>query len=260
MRPLPTPPRDRRQTLVATMQLLRTADAARLFAQAGFDALVVDAEHAGFSPAEVSDLCLAAIDAGIFPLVRLPDAAPGPIRQALSFGALGVVVPRVETAAEARAIVDNTRFPPHGARPVPPVFPQAGRARVTQADAVAALTAATTVVVIIETAAGVAAAAEIAAVPGVDVLFLGFSDLSFGLGTTKEDPQLWQAAERVRDAALSAGKVAGIGGITDPLHFDRALEMGFGYLSAANDATLLAEAAAGRAAWLRARAADGPAR
>ena len=251
MRALPAPPRDRALTLVATVQMLRNADAARLFARAGYDALVIDAEHAGFAPDQISDLCLAAIDAGIYPLVRLPDDAPGPIRLALSAGALGVVIPRVESAAQARAIVSNTRFPPEGARPVPPVFPQAGRAPVAQAAAVAALAAAASVVALIETPEGVAAAAAIAAVPGVDVLFLGLSDLSFGMGLGKDDPALWEAAAQVLAAARAQGRVAGIGGITTAAHFARAREMGFGYISAANDATMLAEAAAERAAWLR---------
>lgn len=51
--------------------MLRSAGAARLFMRAGFDALVIDAEHAGFCPAEISDLCRAAVDAGVFSLVRL---------------------------------------------------------------------------------------------------------------------------------------------------------------------------------------------
>lgn len=240
--------------LVATLQLARSGDVARIFAAAGFDAVVLDREHNLIGDDAAGEILLAALDAGIAPLVRLPDAAPGPIGQALSAGALGVVIPRVEDAATAAAIARAARFAPHGRRPVPPVFPHFRRRPIGQGEAVPLLAAATLVAVIIETQLGVANAAAIAAVDGIDVLFLGASDLMTDSGEPgrKDSPMLWQAAEAVVAACAAHGKVPGIGGITEEAHFVRAKRMGMRYLSTAHDATLLQSAATARAAWIRA--------
>lgn len=239
--------------LVATLQLARSGDVARIFARAGFDALVLDAEHNLIGADAMGELLLAALDAGIAPLVRLPDAAPGPIGQSLSAGALGVVIPRVEDAAQAEAIARAARFAPAGRRPLPPVFPHFRRAPIGQADAVAALAAETLVVAIIETQRGVVNAESIAAVPGVDVLFLGASDLTADLGLpgAKDDPAVWDAARALAEACGAAGKVAGMGGITQNAHFARAKSLGMRWISAAHDATLLQAAATDRARLLR---------
>lgn len=239
--------------LVATVGTGRSGDVARIFAAADYDALVLDREHNLIPEDACAEMLLAALEAGITPLVRLPDAAPGPIGQALSAGALGVVIPRVEDAATAAAIVRAATFPPGGRRPVPPVFPHFRRAPVTQGEAVAQLAAATVTVAIIETRAGVAAAVEIAAVPGLDVLFLGASDLMTDLGRpgAKEDPALWDAAAAVVRACRAHGKTPGMGGIPDEAGMARAVAAGMRYLSAAHDATLLQAAATERAARLR---------
>ncbi|WP_270933509.1 aldolase/citrate lyase family protein [Falsiroseomonas oryzae] len=240
--------------LVATLQLARSGDSARVFARAGYDALVLDAEHNLIGPDAMGEILLAALDAGIAPLVRLPDAAPGPIGQALSAGALGVVIPRVETADLAEAVARAAAFAPRGRRPLPPVFPHFRRVPTAQAEAVASLAAETLVVVIIETRQAVANAAAIAAVEGVDVLFLGASDLSADLGRpgAKDDPALWDAAAAVAAACRAAGKVPGMGGIVEDAHFARARALGMRWISAAHDATLLQAAATERAKRLRA--------
>lgn len=250
---LPRPLRDRELALAATVQIARTADTAQIFAAAGFDALVLDAEHNLLPADSVSALCQAALQEGMLPIVRLPDEAPGPIRQALSNGALGVMVARVETPETARAVVRATRFPPDGTRPVPPVFPHFGRRPVPQAEAIAALSDRCVVIVLVETVAGLDAVGAIAGVPGVDVVFLGMSDLSADLEIAgqKDDPRLWRAAERLQSACRNVGVRAGIGGLVAPEQYARAIGMGFSYISAAHDATLLASAAAARAQALR---------
>lgn len=181
-----------------TTQLARDGDVARILAAAGYDVLVIDREHNQIPEDAVNALVMAALDAGITPLIRLPDASHGPIGQALSAGALGVVIPRVESAETARAIAEAATFPPRGRRPVPPVFPHFRRMPVTQSEATATLAAETTIVGIIETPRAVEAIDEIAAVPGLDVLFLGASDLMAGLGRPgrKNDPALWDAADK----------------------------------------------------------------
>lgn len=239
--------------LVATLQLARSGDVARIFARAGFDALVLDAEHNLIGADAAGEIMLAALDAGIAPLLRLPDAAPGPIGQALSAGALGVVIPRVETAETAEAIARAASFAPRGRRPLPPVFPHFRRTPIGQAEAVATLDAETLVVAIIETRRAVENAAAIAAVPGVDVLFLGASDLTADLGHpgAKDEPRLWEAAEAVAAACRASGKIPGMGGIVEEAHFAHAAALGMRWISAAHDATLLQAAATERARRLR---------
>jgi 2-keto-3-deoxy-L-rhamnonate aldolase RhmA len=251
---LPTPLTDREISLVATLQFARTADIARLFAEAGFDALVFDLEHNTMPGDSVIEISRTAIEHGMVPLVRLPDTSPGPIRQALSSGALGIVVPRIESAAMAREVAAATRFPPAGTRPVPPRLPHFMQRSITQNEAVTALAANCAVVAIIETARGLDVIDEIAAVDGIDVLFVGMSDLSFDLklAGAKDDPRLWQAVETICAASARHNKLTGIGGIVDPAHFTRAFKLGVRYVSAAHDVTLLATAAVERASRLRA--------
>ncbi|WP_203076389.1 HpcH/HpaI aldolase family protein [Falsiroseomonas ponticola] len=240
--------------VVVTLQLARSGDVARIMAQAGYDALVLDREHNLIGGDAAGEIMMAALDAGILPLMRLPDAQPGPIGQALSAGALGVMIPRIEDAAQAEGVARAARFAPEGRRPLPPLFPHFRRRAIGQGDAVAALSAETLVVVIIETRLAVENAAAIAAVPGIDVLFLGASDLSADLGRPgmKEDPVLWEAAARVAEACRDAGKVPGIGGITEEAHFARAKALGFRWISAGHDAALLQAAATAKVASIRA--------
>ncbi|WP_431285199.1 HpcH/HpaI aldolase family protein [Humitalea sp. 24SJ18S-53] len=244
---------DGKVALIATLQLARNGDTARIFAASGYDALVLDREHNLIPEDAVADILITALSAGIAPLVRLPDAAPGPIGQALSAGALGVVIPRVEDAETAATIVRAATFPPAGRRPVPPNFPHFLRNPIGQADAVAQLASESMVVVIIETLAGVAAADAIAAIPGVDVLFLGASDLMTDIGRpgAKDDPALWDAAATVEAACRRHGKTAGMGGLTEEAQLARAIGLGMRYISAAHDASLLQTAATARAGRLR---------
>jgi len=238
---------------VVTTQLARDGDVARILGQAGYDVMVIDREHNQVPEDAVNALVMAALETGITPLIRLPDATPGPIGQALSAGALGVVIPRVDSAAIARTVVEAATFPPTGRRPVPPVFPHFRRRPVTQGEATAMLAAETVVVGIIETRRGLDAVDEIAAVPGLDVLFLGASDLMADLGRAgmKDDPVLWEAAEKVIAACRRHGKTPGMGGLPEDAQLQRAVGLGMRYISAGHDAALLHSAATARVAALR---------
>ncbi len=240
--------------LVATTQIGPSGAVAQIFGQVGFDALVLDAEHALLAPDSVTATVQAALAAGITPLLRLPGASAGLIGQALAMGALGVVVPHVESAVEAEQIARAGRFAPRGRRSIPPGFPHFSGRSVGTADAMQALEAATLLVVMIESGAAAAQADAIAAVPGIDVLFMGANDLAAAAGHPGDTghPAVWQAAADVVTACRRHGKVAGIGGITTEAQLARAHGLGMRYLSAAHDATLLRGAASARADGLRA--------
>src|SRR5271157_4636860 len=99
-----------------TVRLTRSIEIARIAATAGFDTLYVDVEHNSFSIDAVSQICIAAMQCGITPLVRVPANTPEFICRLLDGGALGVIAPHVRSAAEARDIVRYARFTPLGER------------------------------------------------------------------------------------------------------------------------------------------------
>ena len=106
---------------------------------------------------------------------------------------------------------------------------------------------------IIETMKALEAVDEIAAVPGLEVLFLGASDLIADMGRpgAKDDPALWEAAEKVIAACRRHGKTPGMGGLPEDKQLQRAMEMGMRYVSAGHDAALLYSAASARVRGLR---------
>jgi 2-keto-3-deoxy-L-rhamnonate aldolase RhmA len=239
--------------LVATVRDARSGDIARMLKASDYDVLVIDLEHNAVPGDAVHEIAMTALDVGITPLVRVPDHSAGPISRALSHAALGIVVPHVGNAEDARAIVQAARFAPEGERAVPPIFPHFGYRQITQAGAIAQLTAATMVVALIETIEGLDNADEIAAVPGIDVLFLGTSDLAqaMGIAGQKDHPVIGAATARVVGACRHHGKIPGIGGITETTQFERALAAGMLYLSAGSDTSFMLSGAREQARTLR---------
>src|ERR1700755_908412 len=143
----------------------RTADVPWLAAAAGYDAVYVDLEHTATSLETTALLCSAAIGAGITPLVRVPSHAPEHLTRALDVGAMGVIVPHVETPEEAARIADACRFPPRGHRSVAGPSPSNRYRAMPQRELLDAFDAQTIVAVMLETPEAVARADDIASVP-----------------------------------------------------------------------------------------------
>ena len=99
-----------------TVRLVRGTEIARIAATAGFDTLYVDLEHSSFSLETCSQICIAALEAGIAPLVRVPANTPDYIARVLEGGALGVIAPHVHSADDAKAVVRAAKFAPMGER------------------------------------------------------------------------------------------------------------------------------------------------
>src|SRR6202165_3138857 len=95
-----------------TVRLVRTIEIARIARTAGFDSLYVDLEHSSFSLETCGQICMAALEAGIAPFVRVPANPPGYIARVLEDGALGVIAPHVHSADEAKAVVRAAKFAP----------------------------------------------------------------------------------------------------------------------------------------------------
>jgi 2-dehydro-3-deoxyglucarate aldolase/4-hydroxy-2-oxoheptanedioate aldolase len=187
-----------------------TTGVARLAAAAGADFVMYDMEHGGLDITAAKNLLASARAPGAVPLVRVASTGSHLISQPLDAGALGVMVPMVESAEQARAIVKAARYPPLGRRGVGVYLPddaEPGGLGATIAKANEEIL----VIAQIESAPGVEHVDEIAAVEGIDVLWIGHFDLTTSLGIPGG---FWQdahteAVDRVLAACARHGKPAG---------------------------------------------------
>src|SRR5215469_12725302 len=153
-----------------TVRLVRGIEIARIAKSAGFDSLYVDLEHSSFSLETTGQICIAALEAGITPLVRVPGLSE--VSRVLDAGALGVIAPHVQSADEARAYVKAAKFPPLGERSAAGPLPHLHYRAFPAAQADAALNDATTIIVQFESEQALARADEIAAVDGIDLAMI----------------------------------------------------------------------------------------
>jgi 2-keto-3-deoxy-L-rhamnonate aldolase RhmA len=235
------------------VKLVTGTEIAPLLGTAGFDWAFIDLEHGKLSVETACDIATAALSAGIAPIVRVPARQYWLGARVLDGGALGIVMPHVDTAEEARAIVDAYRFPSLGHRSMSGNYPHFGFAGVPTAEAAKALDAATFLVAMIETPQAVEAAESIAAVPGLDALLVGCSDLSAEMGIPGQvsHDRVVAALERVIAACRKHGKTPGVGGAyAEPL-LRRYTGLGMRLVLAGNDASVLVEASKARAALVR---------
>jgi 4-hydroxy-2-oxoheptanedioate aldolase len=208
----------------------------------GYDYVCFDAQH-GLLDYRALLTGMTALDArGCAGLVRVQHNQQFWIGQALDVGAAGVIVPMVNSAADARDAVAACRYPPAGHRSMGPVRAEL-RFPTTPAEADAAVLC----LPMIETAEGLANVEEIAATPGVDGLYIGPSDLRLGLGgATPSDPALDDAFDEALQRVLAAGAAAGVAvGIHCPSGDVAAQRFaaGFTWASIASDLTHLEQAA-----------------
>jgi 2-keto-3-deoxy-L-rhamnonate aldolase RhmA len=207
---------------------LRTVAAPVLAAATGHDWMFIDTEHGAFSIQETTQLCIAALPTGVTPIVRVCAGALDEATRALDNGALGIVVPHVDTAADAKRIADAFHYPPMGHRSwggPPAIY---GFRAPGNAEAQAAINAEILTIVMLESPEAVRNADTIAAVPGVDVLFIGTSDLTAELGISGQmgHPKVIDAYQAVGDACRKHGKVLGMGGVYDEENASRYVAMG----------------------------------
>jgi 2-keto-3-deoxy-L-rhamnonate aldolase RhmA len=198
----------RREPLVGTALTLPSVALAEL-AAAPLDFVWIDLEHGALGPGDVLPLCVAARATGCAALVRLPSADADALGPILDAGVDGVVAPRVQSAGDARRLVQRLRHPPRGSRGF--------AARRASGYAVGPV-AEPLCWAQIESAAGVDAAGEIAAVDGVDALVVGCADLALALEGTLDasSPRVREAIARVQRAAEAESIASGIAGPDDP--------------------------------------------
>jgi 4-hydroxy-2-oxoheptanedioate aldolase len=237
-----------------TVRLVTGAEIAFIAKTAGFDSLYVDLEHSSFSVETTSQICLAALSHGITPFVRVPSCAPEYVTRVLDGGALGVIAPHVQTAGEATAVVSAAKYPPIGTRSFTGGLPHVGFRPVKAPELFAAMNEATMVVVMIETPEALENVDAIAAVEGVDMLFVGTNDLcaSLGIAGQLEHDLIRDAYGRCASACKKHGKHLGIGGLAGNAEFlSELVRLGARYISAGTDLAFLCGAAKDKATRLK---------
>lgn len=233
-----------------TARLVRGVEIARIAKTAGFDTLYVDVEHSSFSLQTTGQICIAALDVGITPFVRVPMTRPDHVSRVLDGGALGVIVPHVCFAEEARAVVSAAKYPPLGERSAAGALPHLQYRTFPVAAANAAMNDATMVVVQFETADAVERADEIMAVEGVDMVMIGTNDLlaDMGIPGQFDDDRVREAYFRTIEASRRYGKHVGVGGLASrPDLVAEFVRMGARYVSTGTDLGFLLAAATGAA-------------
>jgi 4-hydroxy-2-oxoheptanedioate aldolase len=200
-----------REWLCGTFLNLGSPITVEIAGLAGFDWVLVDHEHGPGGEDTLLHQLHAAAATPTFPVVRIAANETPRFKRALDQGAFGVMVPYVSTAAEAKAAVAAMRYPPHGIRGVAKFNRGAGFGGDFEEyyrHAHERLLA----VIQIETPEAVQNADEIAATDGVDVLFVGPTDLSYNMGMRDqlESAPFVEALKRVSEAASRHGKAAGI--------------------------------------------------
>jgi 2-dehydro-3-deoxyglucarate aldolase/4-hydroxy-2-oxoheptanedioate aldolase len=234
--------------MVGSFVNLGSSLTAEIMAVAGFEWLIIDLEHGVGDENVLVTQLQAMAHTNVATLVRVESLEGARVLHALDLGADGVVMPRIRSAEEARASVEFCRY--SGSRGVARYNRSWhwGLASRALADADAEVVC----VVQIETAEALGAVREIAAVDGVDVLFVGPADLAHALGLNcpPDDPQLLARAAEVADAAREHGKCAGML-VGTPQQALAYRDIGFTFLGCGSDSSLLATSAAGIAADLR---------
>ncbi|MFC4561086.1 HpcH/HpaI aldolase/citrate lyase family protein [Nocardiopsis mangrovi] len=240
-----------REKAIGYWALLDAPVATERLARLGYDYVALDAQHGLFGYSGMLNGLLA-IDAGgtSAGLVRVEANDPTPIGRALDAGAAGVIVPLVNSAADAAAAVAATRYPPHGIRSYGPM-----RSMLRIGPVPAEANDSTLVLAMIETPQGLEDVEAICATPGLDGIYVGPSDLRLAVGgATSTDPAVDDvfnaAVVRVREAAAAAGIAAGIHTPSGEVAARR-LDEGFTFASVASELVHLEQAAAGHLAAAR---------
>ena len=233
----------RGDTLFGLFLDLSSPASAELCGRAGYDWLLVDLEHGSGTEADLPAMLMAVESTGAAALVRPQSGERLRIGRALDLGAIGIMVPRLESADDAREAVTYLRYPPAGVRGVALRTRGAGLGSVAHAD-VGQINDRIVGIVQIESAGALKEADAIAATEGVDVLYVGPADLSHSLGVPGEfgTKTYLAALDTVVEACAKHGKSPGIL-LYDTAIVPRYLELGFRFMGIGADGALVSAGA-----------------
>jgi 2-keto-3-deoxy-L-rhamnonate aldolase RhmA len=191
---------------------LRLPTVATILGKAGLDWCYLDAEHGPFDFGMLQDLCRAAIAAGMAPIVRVADVQYSLIARSLDCGAMGILLPRVESPEVLAQAASWAFFPPVGRRGYGFTQHNVDYEPVTIPQIIQHINDNTMLVFQIETQAGLDRRDELLSVPGVDAVMVGPADLSISLGIAGEfeHPKLIDAIDKIIDSCRKHGVAPGI--------------------------------------------------
>jgi 4-hydroxy-2-oxoheptanedioate aldolase len=214
---------------------------AEQLAHSGYDWLLVDTQHGPMGFEHLSAMLCALSSGGAKSLVRVAGSQDrGGIQQALDLGADGILVPYINNADEARQAVSCARYPTAGTRSV--YFPQRSMNKAGLLGYAGNANKNVTIALQVETASCIENIAEVAAVPGVDILFLGQNDLCMSMGLYEKyefphmytSPELGDATQKLMDAAAKNDVILGVF-LFGTARVGEFLEKGFTFISIGND-------------------------
>ncbi|MDD5598885.1 MAG: aldolase/citrate lyase family protein [Victivallaceae bacterium] len=215
-----------------------------ILANAGFEWLVADCEHGEFEDSDLGNFCRAVCLAGKVPLVRVKENAIMPIRRALDLGAVGIIVPLVNSAEEVAKAVAAAKYPPEGVRGF--AFHRGNNWGVDFAEYVKNANKAIAVIVMIESKEAVENIDEILQTDGVDGVFIGPYDMSgsYGIIGQTDNPLIKEACSKVAIACKKYHKTAGAHIVMpNSENVDSAVKQGFHLLALGMDTVFLANGA-----------------
>jgi 4-hydroxy-2-oxoheptanedioate aldolase len=228
-----------KRTQIGLWMTMASPNATEVLAGAGFDWLLLDMEHSANDVPQLADNLRAAEGGTAEPIVRVPWNEPVIVKRVLDQGARTLLFPFVQSAEEARRAVQATRYPPRGIRGV------AGVTRATRfgriPDYFGRAETELCILVQVETRKAVAAIEEMAAVEGIDGIFIGPADLSadYGHPNDWQRPEIWSAIIEAGQRIQKAGKAAGfLSGREDDCR--KVLAAGFGFVAVGSDMGILA--------------------
>jgi 4-hydroxy-2-oxoheptanedioate aldolase len=240
-------------SLGVVLRQARSVETAKIFKTAGFDWLFLDLEHNSMSIETASELSVGALDAGIAPLVRVPENQYWMATRALDGGAQGIVMPHVDTVDQAREVVRQLRYPPVGRRSISSMQVHIEFRSMPVGDLTRHLDRDFLIAIMLETEQSIENCEEIAAVEGIDVVMIGGNDLCLDMGIPGDvmNPRVVAAFERVAKACRSNNRHLGLGGVRTSEDLKVYFDMGYRFILAANDVTMLVDAGRRRTGALR---------
>jgi 2-dehydro-3-deoxyglucarate aldolase/4-hydroxy-2-oxoheptanedioate aldolase len=231
-------------SLIGVFSDLASPLAAELCGRAGFDWTVLDLEHGAATEADLLALLYAVGTTPMAPIVRPQSAERLRVGRALDLGAAGVMLPQLQSIEAVREAISYLRYPPVGQRGIALRTRGAGLGDITHGDVARVVNARVAGIVQIESRGALEAADEIAALDGVDVLFVGPADLSHALGVPGrfDDPTYEEALRRVVGASQRHGKAAGIL-IYDAAALPRHEALGFRFIGLGSEGSFISSGA-----------------
>ena len=231
----------------------RTVDIGKIMATSGYDWLFIDMEHNSMDIDIASQISVAAQDAGITPIVRVPDFAHHHATRVLDCGAMGVVFPHVENADIAKKLVSYCLYPPKGHRSMTGVLPQLDFKQQPIADVASTINENMLIVIMLESPEAIDNVDSIAAVDGVDVILIGTNDLCMEMGIPGDysNPKVKDAYIKVIEACKKYGKTPGMGGVYNEELMSEYIKMGMKFILSGSDLSFMMQSASQRSNKLR---------